>query len=572
MQKSYCQFYALSLIIILFYACNNKPVTNPADAIYYNGTILTMEETQKEVAALAVKDGKIFQVGSLESVTTHQGDSTKMIDLAEKTLLPGFIDAHSHFTYATRMIEQANLNSPPVGKIRNITDIVQHLKAHQAKNNIKKGEWIMGWGYDPDQLVEQRHPNKLDLDVAFPDNPVFLLHVSGHLSSVNSKALEIAKIDGKLPNPPGGVIVRLPNSQEPSGVLQEAASSSMIGNLPVPDAGKMLHLLEQAQDFYASRGITTAQDGLTDVKTMQFLQAAAKANKLKIDVEALASFQYAKEFIGNPDFPFGVANNRLRIAGLKVVSDGSPQGKTAFFSKPYLTEVPGCVHDCRGFPILPLEQLTELIQACYQNDIQLYTHANGDGAIDLFLEAHEKAVEALPTPKEDLRSVIIHSQFVRPEQLEKYANYKMIPSFFTNHAFFWGDVHVANLGEERAHFLSPLNTATKMGITYTNHTDYIITPLNQLFLLWTAVNRESRSGKVIGASEKVSPWEGLKAITINAAYQHKQEDLKGSLEIGKLADFVILDKNPLRVNPATIKDIAVLETIKEGKTIFNLAN
>ena len=569
MQKNYCLFYAFN--IVLFFSCNNR-VTNPVDAIYHNGTILTMEDEQKEVAAIAVKDGKIFKLGSLESLSEYKGDSTNLVDLGGKTLLPGFIDGHSHFSYATQIIEQANLNSPPVGKIRNIADIVQTLKDHQAANNIKKGEWIMGWGYDPDQLTEQRHPNKLDLDEAFPDNPIYLLHVSGHLSSVNSKALEIAKIDGKLPDPPGGVIVRLPNSQEPSGVLQEAASSAMRENLPTPDAGDMFRLVEQAQDFYASRGITTAQDGLTDVKTMQFLQGVAKAGKLKIDVEALASFQYAKEFIGNPDFPFGIANNRLRIAGLKIVSDGSPQGKTAFFSKPYLTEVPGCVHDCRGFPILPLDQLTALVQSCYENDIQLYTHANGDGAIDYFLEAHEKAVAALPTPKDDLRSVIIHSQFVRREQLEKYTEYNMVPSFFTNHAFFWGDVHVANLGEERANFLSPLNTATKMGITYTNHTDYIITPLNQLFLLWTAVNRVSRSGKVIGAAEKVSPWEGLKAITINAAYQHKQETLKGSIKAGKLADFVILDKNPLTVNPSTIKDILVLETIKEGNSIFKKMN
>ena len=555
---------------IFLTACSEQKPTSEmvADTIYYNGPILTMDDTHKEIAAIAVKDGKIIQVGTDKIVGAHNGDKTKMIDLEGNTLLPGFVDAHSHIGLSLQLMDQVELTAPPVGKVKNIPDIIARLKAHQAEKNIAKGEWIIGWGYDPDQLEEQRHPNKLDLDEAFPDNPVYLLHVSGHLCTVNSAALDIAKMDGKIPDPPGGVIVRMPNSKEPSGVLQEAASFAMRGHLPTPTEKEKLRLLELAQDFYASQGITTAQDGITDIKSMQFLQRAAAAGKLKIDIEALASFQYAKEFMGNPEFPFNTRKNRLRIAGLKIVSDGSPQGKTAFFSKPYQTEVPGCAHDCRGIPILEQEQLTQLVTACYQNNIQLYTHANGDGAIDLLLQAHETATATLPDSNADLRPVIIHSQFVRPDQLEKYAAYKMIPSFFTNHAFFWGDVHLANLGTERASFLSPLKTATDMGITYTNHTDYVITPLSQLFLLWSAVNRITRSEKVLGPAERIDPWEGLKAMTINSAYQHKLEDSRGSLAVGKLADFVILDQNPLIVDPASIKDIAVVETIKEGVSIF----
>ena len=566
---------ALSLLLfcttIFLSACSEQKPSSAivADAIYYNGPILTMEDTQKEVAAIAVKDGKIIQVGTDKAVGAHNGEQTKMIDLKGKTLLPGFIDAHSHIGLSLQLMDQVDLTAPPVGKVKNIPDIIAKLKEQQVNKNIPKGEWIIGWGYDPDQLEEQRHPNKLDLDEAFPDNPVYLLHVSGHLCTVNSAALEIAKMDGKIPDPPGGVIVRLPNSKEPSGVLQETASFAMRGNLPSPTEEEKLRLLELAQDFYASQGITTAQDGITDIESMQFLQKAAAAGKLKIDIEALASFQYAKEFIGNPEFPFNTRKDRFRIAGLKIVSDGSPQGKTAFFSKPYLTEVPGCAHDCRGIPILEQEQLTQLVTACYQNNIQLYTHANGDGAIDFLLQAHETAAATLPDSNADLRTVIIHSQFVRPDQLEKYAQYNMVPSFFSNHAFFWGDVHLANLGKERASFLSPLKTSTDMGITYTNHTDFVITPLSQLFLLWTAVNRITRSEKVLGPAERIAPWEGLKAITINSAYQHKLEDSRGSLTIGKLADFVILDQNPLTVDPATIKDITVVETIKEGVSIFS---
>jgi len=208
------------------------------------------------------------------------------------------------------------------------------------------------------------------------------------------------------------------------------------------------------------------------------------------------------------------------------------------------------------------------MKQCYEAGIQLYTHANGDGAIDLFLETHQSVIDSMANVPEDLRSVIIHSQFVRPDQLELYKKYAMIPAYFTNHAFFWGDTHLANLGEERASFLSPMKTTMDMGITCTNHTDFAVTPIDQLFLLWTAVNRVTRSGKILGEAERLSPYEGLKAITINSAYQHKQEHLKGSIKVGKLADFVILKENPLTVAAEKLKDIIVLETIKEGEMIY----
>jgi len=208
------------------------------------------------------------------------------------------------------------------------------------------------------------------------------------------------------------------------------------------------------------------------------------------------------------------------------------------------------------------------MKQCYEKNIQLFTHANGDGAIDLFLDTHQSVIDSMENVPEDLRSVIIHSQFVRPDQLDLYKKHKMIPAYFTNHAFFWGDTHYENLGEERSYFLSPMKTTMDMGIVCTNHTDFPVTPIDQLFLLGTTVNRTSRSGRVMGKDQQLSPYEGLKAITINSAYQHKQEHLKGSIKAGKLADFVILAENPLTVAADKIKDIMVLETIKEGETIY----
>jgi len=565
--KYWMALFLLAFAMITF-SCTSIPKGEVADAIYYNGNIITVEESNPIAEVVAIKNGKILGVGDHMIKTKHQGDSTEVIDLDSKTLVPGFVDPHSHMTLAMSLIGQANLSSPPVNSIQNIRDIVDALKTQQEKYAIKKGEWIIGWGYDPDLLEEKRHPNKLDLDKAFPDNPVFMLHTSGHMAVANSEALSKIGINETTKAPPGGVIIRLPETNEPSGLLQESAVYLVYNNLPKPTSEQSMFLLEEVQDLYASYGITTAHDGLTTYKSYQLLKQAAAAGKLKLDVEVLASFLDARTYFTEGLEDFGIKKNGLRLAGLKIVSDGSPQGKTAFFRDPYLTEVPGCAADCKGFPNLSQEQLKGLMSRCYDLGIQLFTHANGDGAIDLLLDTHQEIMDSLPDLSNDLRNVIIHSQFVRPDQLELYKKYNMIPAYFSNHAFFWGDVHLENLGDERASFLSPLKTSMEMGIVCTNHTDYPVTPPDQLFTMWTAVNRKTRSGKVLGAEERLTPLEALKTITINAAYQHQQEDSKGSIKTGKLADFVILNEDPLTLDSDSIKDIKVMQTIKEGKVIF----
>lgn len=561
-------FLFFLMIVLGNWSCDPAVVGQAADVIYHNGTIITIEDDMPSATSVAVVDGKILAVGKQSLLKQHKGDSTQVVDLKGRTLLPGFVDAHSHMALAMSLVRQANVSSPPVNTVNNITDIIDKLKAQKAKYDIKDGEWIIGWGYDPDLLEEQRHPSKLDLDKAFPNNPVFIAHISGHMAVVNSHTLKMLEIDEHTADPAGGVIIRLLDSNEPSGLLQESAVYLVYNNLPKPTAEETFELFDEVQDVYAAHGITTAQDGLTNYQTYQFFKQAAAAGKLKLDVELLASFLDARDYFTHAIDDFGKSQNRLRLAGLKIVSDGSPQGKTAFFSDPYLTKVPGCIHDCKGFANLDQEQLKGLMSRCYSLGIQLFTHANGDGAIDLFLQTHQKIKDSIPTLSNDLRNVIIHSQFVRPDQLEIYKENNMIPAYFSNHAFFWGDVHLQNLGEERASFLSPLKTTMDMGIIATNHTDFMVTPLDQLMTVWTAVNRTTRSGKVLGPEERVTPLEALKTITINSAYQHQQEDSKGSIKVGKLADFVILDRNPLTVDPDDIKDIKVLQTIKEGVVIF----
>ena len=213
--------------------------------------------------------------------------------------------------------------------------------------------------------------------------------------------------------------------------------------------------------------------------------------------------------------------------------------------------------------------MNKLFETAYAKDNQLFIHCNGDATIDMVILAHELACKKLKQPLDkDRRTIVIHSQFVRPDQLHTFVKYNIEPSFFTNQAYFWGDVHVQNLGKARADFLSPMVTARKLGLKPTNHSDATVTPINPIFTIWTAVNRVSRSGAIIGAAERTTPYLAIQAITAFAAYELFDENLKGTLSNGKLADFVILDKNPLKVKPMEIKNIQVTETIKEGKTVY----
>lgn len=558
------------IILSSFYSCKQNDGTSIEQAqLFYNGEILTMESDEPTYAeAIVEKDGTIAFVGSKKEAEEKFEDA-KRIDLKGKTLLPGFIDPHSHFGMVSNTMGQVDLNSAPVGNITNIKDIIEKIKKYKEEKSIPDGEWIFGWGYDESQLDEKRHPNKMEIDTALPNNPVYLQHTSGHMGVANSMALEKMNVTKDTPNPEGGNIDRISNSNEPNGLVQETAMYPFVRNMLMILDSKQAEFFDQTQNYYAQNGITTAQDGMSSRDAIRFFQSQADAGKLKIDLIALAGYSELENNLKDSTLQFKTYKNGFKIQGTKIVADGSPQGKTAYFTKPYLTPVPGCKNDCRGLPSLTQEALNKLFVTAYENGNQLFIHSNGDATSDMVIAAHENACQELRQPLDkDRRTIVIHSQFVRPDQLEAFRKYNMEPSFFTNHAYFWGDVHVQNLGEERANFLSPIASAHRIGLKYTNHSDATVTPINPLFTVWSAVNRVSRSGAIIGENEKATPYQALKAITSYAAYEFFEEGSKGSLTPGKLADFVILDQNPLTIELMEIKNIQVMETIKEGKTVF----
>lgn len=543
--------------------------SNAIAQLFYNGDILTMDSQKPSYAEAIVEyNGKIAFVGNQKEAEI-KFPTAKKIDLNRRTLLPGFIDPHSHFGMVSNTMGQVDLNPEPVGNITSIDGILKKLKAYKETKQIADGAWIYGWGYDDGQLAEKRHPTKSDIDKVLPNNPVYLQHTSGHMGVANSLGLEEMKISAETENPEGGNIVRFPNSQEPAGLVQETAMYPFVGQMLEKLASKQVEFFDTTQHYYASNGITTAQDGMADRNAIRFFQSQADAGKLDIDLIALAAFSELESNLKDSTLQFKTYKNGFKVQGTKVIADGSPQGKTAYFTKPYLTEVPGCTHDCRGLSSLTQKELNELFVMAYDKDNQLFIHCNGDATVDMVLEAHRNACVKLNQPLDkDRRTIIIHAQFARQDQLLKFVQYNMEPSFFTNHAYFWGDVHVENLGKQRTDFLSPMVSAERLGLKPTNHSDATVTPIDPIFTIWTAVNRVSRSGAIIGEKERAKPYLALKAITSNAAYEFFEEDSKGTLSEGKLADFVILDQNPLKVKPMDIKNIQVLETIKEGKTIY----
>lgn len=563
---------ALLLLVSICVGCASESLVSSSSSLssppmlYKGGLILTMEgEVPRYEDVMVEQRGKIAFLGTLAEAERLY-PTANVYELDGKTLLPGFIDPHSHFSMVINAVGQANVSSPPVGPVQNFADLINELNNYKKQFNIQKDEWIFAWGYDETQLEEMRHISKTELDIAFPNNPVYLQHTSGHLGIANSYALKLANIDNTTPDPEGGKIIRFPNSQEPTGQVQEVAIYFFAGKAIQEFIPKKAALFARAQDYYLKNGVTTAQDGMTDPLNMKFFKQVAKAGELTMDLVTV----HGMDSMLTNDLTFGVYQNGLKPQGIKLIADGSPQGKTAYFTKKYLTKVDGCEANCVGYPHMSQGNLDALMLRGYKNGFQMFIHGNGDAAIDMIIEAHEKACATLGEPMDmDRRTVVIHSQFVRPEQLEAFKRYNIMPSFFTNHAYFFGDVHVENLGPQRAHFLSPLNAASEMGLVYTNHSDETVTPIDPIFGVHTAVNRLTRSGQVLGKEQRVSPYFALKAVTINAAHQIFDENTKGSLSEGKLADFVILDKNPIDVNPSNIKDINVVATIKNGKEVFS---
>ena len=554
-------------------ACTDAPSVEPdaaAATIYRGGSILTINESQPTAEAIAVQDGKILVVGAESEVLKSRGPDTRIVDLDGRTLLPGFIDAHGHVFNTGLQALAAGLLAEPDGAVNSIAELQQSLRdwAEAHPERIASTGWIIGFGYDDAQLQEQRHPTRDDLDAVSTTVPILAIHQSGHLAAINSKGLEVAGVTAATKDPAGGLYRRRQGGAEPNGVLEEMAFFelvfSVLGSLSTEDNQS---LLRAGLDLYASFGFTTAQEGRATIDAVATESKVASSSGLIMDVVAYPDIQAAADAI-KPPLLSNEYRQRFRIGGAKLNLDGSPQGKTAWLTRPYHVPPPGQAASYSGYPaIADDDEVIALVEKAFANGWQLLAHCNGDAAADQFIMAVRAATRKYGAA--DRRPVMIHAQTVREDQLDAMKELGIIPSFFGMHTYYWGDWHRDSvLGPERGARISPARSALDRGMLFTQHHDAPVALPSSIMILASQVNRTTRSGKTLGPEQRVSVMEALKSITINAAYQHFEEDRKGSLEAGKLADFVILDRNPLDVEPADLASIRVMETIKEDVTIY----
>ncbi|MDB8805312.1 amidohydrolase [Romboutsia sp. 1001216sp1] len=534
--------------------------------IYFNGDIITVNDKEPIVDAVLVENGKIIKTGSKEEILKLKNEDTELVDLDGKTMLPGFIDSHSHIIAVAQTLMIVNLSDA-----NSKEEFIAILKDYVKNNPSKNGEWIIGFGYDNTRYENEEHPTKFDLDLVTKDIPIFISHASGHIATTNSKALEaFGYVGTNYEVPEGGVVRTVGESNEPNGILEENACLSPEKRkvIPTPSVDTLLSCIKKAQQIYSSYGLTTAQDASIDENLNQLLNLAAQKNELIIDIVGQTVQHTTLKLLKNEGTPKRKYYNHYKLLGGKTWLDGSPQGKTAWLTKPYYEVPEGESKDYCGYATQEDKDVIEYFKSLIENNIQVNVHCNGDAASDQFIRCYKKALE-MTDNKTDLRPVMVHAQTVREDQLDDMKELGIIPTFFLDHIWFWGDYHYESVfGPERANRLSPAKSALRRNINFTLHQDSPVKMPNQILAMHNAVNRQTQSGRILGADQRLSTMEAIKALTINAAYQYFEEDEKGSIEEGKVADFVILDRNPLDVNLSEIKEIKVLETIKEGNTIY----
>ncbi len=532
---------------------------------FVNGGIITMSAGDQRAEAVLVADDRIVSVGSTAKIQSLMPDGTRVIDLQGKTLLPGFVDAHSHFPSSGLTTLGIDLAPSPVGVTDTLSSLLTQIE--QAVDEQTDGSWIIGFNYDDSSLDIRRHPSRQEIDRISPDNPVYLWHRSGHMGVANSRALELLGITALSVSTPDGHIERDAAGQL-TGLLQEHAAPPLVDLLKFTPKTKWFNVLLSARDEYLAAGVTTIQNGYAGkgmIYLLRGLQAVRILPQRIVVWPAHAKFGSQMEMLELFERNTLRDGPKFRLGAIKLIVDGSPQGRTAWLREPYLTETNG-VRD-NGKAAVDVKLLQHLVRGYHRAGKPIALHGNGSAAIDAIITAVQLAQGEFPDP--DIRHILVHGQTVQPDQLESLAELGMGVSFFPSHTYYWGDWYRQVLfGEVRAAYISPLASARDAGVRFSVHTDAPVTPIDQLQVAWSAHQRKTLSGAVVGAEESISILEALRAMTIDAAWQNGLEADIGSIEVGKLADFVVMSDDP-----TTVDDIrrVQIETVYIGaKEVYRI--
>lgn len=527
--------------------------------LYYGGTILTMEPGQEQAEAVLTEGNEILAVGTFQQLRDQMQSGDRSVALHGNTLLPAFIDSHSHILQLAQNQAKADLS-----QAASFDEIVSILKKFLKQQTLPKGTFLQGYGYDPDNLREGDHPTRFVLDEVTREHPIFISHVSSHMGVCNSLALEQTGVLADI-SASEAYVRRFPGSNTPDGLLRE------MGMLPVYTSIAALpqnwpQLLQRAQAIYLAHGILTVQEGAGSPETFELLKSCASSGDLVLDtnVYLMANENASLCHEKNHDWTERYIDH-LRLAGYKLVLDGSPQGKTAWLTEPY-------TDGTNGTAWLSDQTVEKAARLSITDRAQLLAHCNGDAAADQFLRCWERAVSQLGETQLVPRPVMVHCQAIRRDQIEKMKALSMMATVFVDHVYRWGDTHLANLGQTRAKNLSPLGWMRAFGVPYTLHQDTPILPPNMLRSIQTAITRTTSSGILLGPEHRISVQDALRSVTIEAAKQYGEASIKGSIAPGKRAEFVLLSGNPLETAPARISELQVLKTIRGEEILFDKAD
>lgn len=535
-----------------------------ADIVFRKGTLITMapEAAGREPAtAFAVCRNRIGAVGTEAEASRWIGPETLVVDLGGRTVVPGFIESHNHASAYAMNLLQVDCSPGVNGSIAEIREKIREKAA-----TTPPGQWIQGFGYDDTLISDKRHLTREDLDACAPDHPVHIFHISVHYSYVNSKALAIGGVGPETPQPEEGLI-HMDEAGVPTGLLKEPGAMNLVRrHIPDYTGEEIRGALESALTTFHAAGITSIHDGGVGYfgHTRQIIEAyqeLERTGRLTVRV-TLTLTEAVFRVLFETGFRTGFGSDLLKFGSVKTWQDGSIQGLTGALSSPY-----HAYPEVTGDLLISQEILDDLVARYHLGGCQVAVHANGDRAIESVVTAFERAHRKCP--ETDRRHMIIHSQLASTDHLRRMKRIGLVPNFFVNHVYYWGDRHEALfLGPERAAHLDPLATALREELPFCLHSDLPVTPVDPLFSIHTAVNRVTRNGRVLGPDERITPVEALKGYTTTAAFVTFAEKERGTLEAGKLADFAILSDDPLHVPEIRIKDIRPLETWLGGKLVW----
>ena len=546
-----------------------------ADLVLTGGHVFTVNPKDEVAEAVAVLDGKIVKVGRVDEIAALIGSNTEVIRLNGQTVLPGFIEPHTHFMSYGIWMSCVNAKTPPN---KNIPQLLKRLQ--KKATETPQEEWIVGYGLEEGAFEEKRWPSREELDEAIPDHPLYIRHLSGHASIANSRALALAGIAESTPQPEGGHLDRDLKTGRLTGVLREKAAFKPAQELiPMPTIDQMKAGLTEAGKLYASAGITSTHDAGADTRpeTYRAYQEAIDEGLLKIRIYLMIRDWPYDHFYLKRDLGLrtGFGNERLRMGPVKTCTDGSIQVFTCAFYDPYITlDLEHTRRNPCGVLQMSPNEINDVVFEAHAKGYQLAIHAQGDYGIDVAIDAIQYAM--WKHPRKDPRHRIEHCQCVTPEGLKRMQRLGIIGSFYPHHTWYWADRHISTfIGMERASRIDPMKSAINAGVVTIAHSDAPIASIGDpifgadpLFGIWCAVNRKTRNGVLLGPEERITPLEGIRAYTINAAYASFEENIKGSIEPGKLADFVILSEDPCEVDPWDIRNIKVERTIIGGETVY----